>query len=105
MTMPSPTLTNNECCDKQKAQLRHNQEDKLYNALEVTQPIVVEDGSVTFCQHFKYLGSFISFNLCNNYDIKNESPLPPNQWGPSRMFGTPPTLTFGANILSSAQYP
>ncbi len=42
-------LTDNERCDKQKAQLRCNQEEEFYNALEETQPIAVADGSVTFC--------------------------------------------------------
>jgi hypothetical protein len=63
-------LTNDECHDKQKAQSCHNQEEELYNALEETQSFAVADGSVTFCQHFKYLRSFVSFNLCDNYDIK-----------------------------------
>jgi hypothetical protein len=49
-------LTNDERCDEQKAQLCRNREEELYNAFEEIQPIVVADGSVTFCQHFKYLG-------------------------------------------------
>jgi hypothetical protein len=65
-------LTDDEHCDKQKAQSCHDQEEELYNALEETQPIAVADGSVTICQHFKYLGSFVSFNLCDDYDIKKQ---------------------------------
>jgi hypothetical protein len=65
-------LTDDEHCDKQKAQLCHDQEEELYNALKETQPIAVADGSVTICQHFKYLGSFVSFNLCDDYDIKKQ---------------------------------
>ncbi len=34
--------------------------------------IDVDDGSVTFCRHFKYLGSFISFSLCDYFDIENQ---------------------------------
>jgi hypothetical protein len=34
------------------------------------QNIAVEDGFITFCCHFRYLGSFISFSLCDDYDIK-----------------------------------
>jgi hypothetical protein len=45
-------------------------EEELYNQLEETQPIEVHDGFVTYCQHFKYLGSFVSFSLCNDHDIK-----------------------------------
>ena len=28
-----------------------------------------DGGTVTFCNHFKYLGNHISYNLCDNYDI------------------------------------
>ena len=63
-------LTKDERHDEQKAQLHRDREEELYNALEETQPIAVADGSVTFCQHFKYFGSFVSFNLCDNYDIE-----------------------------------
>jgi hypothetical protein len=30
----------------------------------------VGDGFVSFCRHFKYLGSFVSFTLCDDYDIE-----------------------------------
>ena len=30
---------------------------------------MVEDGYVDFCKHFKYLGSFVSYNLSDDYDI------------------------------------
>ncbi len=63
-------LTNDELHDEQKAQSRRDREEELYDALEETQPIALVDGSVTFCQHFKYLGSFVSFNLYNNFGIK-----------------------------------
>ena len=43
---------------------------KLYDKLDEMQSIQVEDGYVTFCHHFKYLVSFISFGLCDDYDIK-----------------------------------
>ena len=43
----------------------------MYNDLEETQPIPVADGQVTFTRHFKYLGSHISYNLRDDYDIKS----------------------------------
>jgi hypothetical protein len=33
-------------------------------------PITVGDGFVSFCHHFKYIGSFVSFSLCDDYDIE-----------------------------------
>jgi hypothetical protein len=50
--------------------LCREQEEDLYDNLEETQTIAVEDGFVTFCCHFKYLGSFVSFGLCDDYDIE-----------------------------------
>ncbi len=44
----------------------------LYDDLEETKPIDVADGYVTFCQHFKYLGSYISFSLIDGYDIEQQ---------------------------------
>jgi len=44
-------------------------EELLYHNLEETAPIPVSNGQVTFCRHFKYLGSYVSFCLCKDYDI------------------------------------
>jgi hypothetical protein len=44
-------------------------EELLYDNLEETARIPVSDGQVTFCRHFKYLGSYVSFCLCDDYDI------------------------------------
>ncbi len=63
-------LTNEERQAEQKERSRRKCEEDLYDKLKETQPIQVKDGYVTFCCHFKYLGSFISFCLCNDYDIK-----------------------------------
>ncbi|EJK55433.1 hypothetical protein THAOC_24836, partial [Thalassiosira oceanica] len=50
---------------KKKAEL----EKIRYFSLDQTQPIAVKDGFVTFTMHFKYLGSFISYNLRDDFDI------------------------------------
>jgi hypothetical protein len=63
-------LTDEERCAEQQERTRQEQEEELYDDLDKTKPISVEDGYVTFCRHFKYLGSFISFSLCDDYDIK-----------------------------------
>jgi len=44
-------------------------EELLYDNLEETAPIPVSDRQVTFCRHVKYLGSYVSFCLYNDYDI------------------------------------
>jgi hypothetical protein len=63
-------LTNDERCAEGKERSCHKKEEELYDALDEMQPIAVKDGFVTFCCHFRYLGSFISFCLCNDYDVK-----------------------------------
>ncbi|EJK58317.1 hypothetical protein THAOC_21573 [Thalassiosira oceanica] len=50
---------------KKKAEL----EKTRYFSLDQTQPIAVKDGFLTFTMHFKYLGSFISYNLWDDFDI------------------------------------
>ncbi len=56
-------LTNDECRAEGKEQSRRKKEEELYDAFDGMQPIAVEDEFDTFCRHFKYLGSFISFSL------------------------------------------
>ena len=65
-------LAANDRQDEQKKQTRGDQEDELYDALDETQLINVDDGFVTFCQNFKYLGSCISFSLCDDFDIEKK---------------------------------
>ena len=48
---------------------RHKREDKEYDNLPETQMIVVYDGFVTFCRHFKYLGNWVSFSLRDDHDV------------------------------------
>jgi hypothetical protein len=55
--------------NEQKARQRRECEEYLYNNLEETQSIKIADGYVTFCKHFKYLGSYVSSNLTDDFDI------------------------------------
>ena len=56
---------------EEKVKTKLEREGLLYDELEETTPITVADGLVTFCRHFMFLGSFISFSLCDDFDIKN----------------------------------
>ena len=47
----------------------HKREEKEYDDLPETQLIVVCDGCVTFCRHFKYLGNWILFSLRDDHDV------------------------------------
>ena len=48
---------------------RYKREETTYESLPETRLIIVKDGFVTFCRHFKYLGSWISFSLREDHDI------------------------------------
>ena len=48
---------------------RQKREEITYNNLPETRLIVVKDGFVTFCRHFNYLGSWISFSLQEDHGI------------------------------------
>ena len=44
-------------------------EESLYISLTETRQIKVANGNVTFCPHFKYLGSWVSFSLKDDHDV------------------------------------
>ena len=49
--------------NQESHETRNNIEETTYDNLPETRLIIVKDGFVTFCRHFKYLGSCISFSL------------------------------------------
>ena len=63
-------LTNDKQQAEQKERSQRKCEEELHDNLDETKPISVVEGYVTFCHHFKYLGSLISFGVCDNYDIE-----------------------------------
>ena len=48
---------------------RYNREETTYDNLPETILVIVKDGFVTFCRHFKYLSSWIFFSLREDHDI------------------------------------
>ena len=48
---------------------RRKREDIAYDDLSETRLIVVLDGFATICRHFKYLGTWVSFSLCDDHDV------------------------------------
>ncbi|EJK73168.1 hypothetical protein THAOC_05224, partial [Thalassiosira oceanica] len=54
---------------EEKAKQKAEFEETQYFCLDETKPFAVKDGFVTFTMHFKYLGSFISYNLRDDFDI------------------------------------
>ena len=48
---------------------RYKREETTYDNIPETRLVIVKDGFVTFCRHFKYIGSWISFSLQEDHDI------------------------------------
>ena len=47
-------------------------DDEQYDNAPETQAIILPDGGIlTFTKHFKYLGNYISYSLCDDLDIKH----------------------------------
>jgi hypothetical protein len=51
--------------------MSQKERETLYNASPNTQQIMTADGFVDFVKHFKYLVSYISFDLTNDFNIDN----------------------------------
>jgi hypothetical protein len=64
------TLTNDERQDEPKMKAQQDQEELIYDTPGETKPINVGNGFVSFCRHFKYLGSIVSFSLCDDYNTE-----------------------------------
>ena len=46
--------------------------DQKYDGAEETEPILIgESGMITLTRHFKYIGSYISYSLKDDYDIEH----------------------------------
>ena len=64
-TYPYITVKVKQENEKQKLQ----REDKQYDNSPYTSIIKFKEGNVTFTRHFKYLGSFILYNLRDDHDV------------------------------------
>jgi len=70
---PSDNHTNNVLIQKQQSEslkVRQKREDILYNEFEETQRINVAYGYVMFTKYFKYLGSYLSYSLRDDFNVK-----------------------------------
>ena len=62
-------ITETERKKREAEKARLERENKLYDELDETRDIEVADGFVSFTRHFKYLGSYISYNLRDDFDV------------------------------------
>ena len=82
---------------------RHIIEEIAYDKLPKTRLIVVKDRFVTFCWHFKYLGSWISFSLREDHDIAKRLAAANSSMGAmSKIFNDDHIETYSKYILFRA---
>ncbi|KAL7552852.1 hypothetical protein ACHAWF_016100 [Thalassiosira exigua] len=90
--------------EEQHTQQEHEQKksergDEIYDALEQTRPIQVAEGRVTFTKHFKYLGSYVSYNLRDDYDIETRLAKASQSMGALSSFWNNPHVGINSKYL------
>jgi hypothetical protein len=68
-TQAEMTIADKPSKESEKAKM--SREDACYDKIDETQRVNVKDGFMTYTKHFKYLGSYISYGLQDDYDIKS----------------------------------
>jgi hypothetical protein len=63
------TIAGNSSKESEKAKMAR--EDACYDNIDETKSVKVKDGFMLYTKHFKYLGSYISYSLQDDYDIKS----------------------------------
>ena len=53
----------------------------------------------TFCKHFKYLGSYVSYNLCDDYDVEDRIAAANKSMGALRNFWHNPHVDMYSKFL------
>ena len=93
------SLTAEEYQAEQNECSRREREEDLYDKLDETKAIQVKDGHVSFCRHFKYLSSFISFGLCDDYEIEKRVTAATQSMGALKQVWTSPHLDIWSKYL------
>jgi hypothetical protein len=68
-TQAEMTIAGKPSKESEKAKM--SREDACYDIIDETQSVNVKDRFMTYTKHFKYLGSYISYSLQDDYDIKS----------------------------------
>jgi hypothetical protein len=79
--------------------MNQKERENLYDTSPKIQRIKVADGHVDFVKHFKYLGSYISFDLTNDYDINKRIAAANKSMGSLKHFWDNPYASLRAKQL------
>ena len=61
-------------------------EDDLYDSCQESDDVMMNGGIITYSKHFKYLGTFISYNLRDDYDIDKRIAAASKAMGALKLF-------------------
>ncbi len=79
--------------------MNQKERENLYDTSPNTQRIPVADGHVDFVKHFKYRGSYISFDLMDDYDINKNIAAANKSMGSLKHFWNNPYASLRAKQL------
>ncbi len=96
---PLTTQTPQKTMKKTFSTMNQKERENLYNTFPNTQRIAVADGHVDFVKHFKYLGSYISFDLMDDYDINKRIAAATKSMGSLKHFWNNPYASLRAKQL------
>jgi hypothetical protein len=99
MTPPLTTQTPPKPLKKTFSTMNQKERENLYDTSPNTQRVAVADGHVDFVKHFKYLGSYISFDPTDDYDINKRIAADNKSMGSLKHFWNNPCTSLRANQL------
>ena len=94
-----------KCKRHESERARIARENVAYDKLPETQPVRVADGYVTFTRHFKYLGSYISYNLHDDFNVESHIASASQFMGALKNVWDNPHMDFTANTCSFTRSP
>ena len=97
--LPPPGFFNPRTDQEEKREENVVLEEQLYFNSPETDDVEVLGGRVTYCLHFKYLGSFLSYNLRDDYDISNRILQANKSFGAMKEFYGRPEVTLRSKKL------
>ncbi len=96
---PLTTQTPQKPLKKTFSTMNQKERETLYDTSLNTQSIAVGDGYVDFTKHFKYLGSYISFDLTDDYNIDKRIAAANKSMGSQKHFWNNPYVSVRAKQL------
>ena len=114
LTLPSTTIPTDSSSShlaitkqkKENKETRQKRKDQKYEDAEETKPIRIgETGIITFTRHFRYLRSYISYSIKDEYDIEHKISQDSAAMGALNNFWADDTVDNFSKQLFFVQFP